>query len=86
VPHILPCLRVVATGRNENALGFDLVSDPVGGEALQTPQYSGWLFAASRVKLVHEISHQYGFRSSAQLMGEVSRLLVQKKTTRGGEL
>lgn len=46
---------------NEKALGFDLASDQVRLAALRSSAESGQLAATSRVKLVQEVSDQYGF-------------------------
>jgi PAS domain S-box-containing protein len=56
-----PVLFVAPFKGNEKALGFDLASDPVRREALQSSADSGQLVATNRVKLVQETSDQYGF-------------------------
>ncbi len=56
-----PVFFVAPLEGNEKALGFDLASDPVRREALQSSAASGRLVATNRVKLVQETSDQYGF-------------------------
>ncbi len=56
-----PVFFVAPLAGNERALGFDLASDPVRLEALQSSAESGRLVATNRVKLVQETSDQYGF-------------------------
>ena len=56
-----PVFYVAPFKGNEKALGFDLASDPIRGVALRDSMDSGHLAATIRVKLVQEISDQYGF-------------------------
>ena len=56
-----PVFYVAPLKGNEKALGFDLFSDRVRREALQTSVDSGQMVATNRIKLVQETSDQYGF-------------------------
>ena len=56
-----PVFYVAPFKSNEKALGFDLYSDRVRREALQSSVDSGQMVATSRIKLVQETSDQYGF-------------------------
>ena len=56
-----PVFFVAPFQGNEKALGFDLASDPVRRQALQSSADSGRLIATSRITLVQETSDQYGF-------------------------
>ena len=56
-----PVYYVAPLKGNEKALGFDLFSDRVRREALQSSADSGRMAATNRVKLVQETSDQYGF-------------------------
>ena len=56
-----PVFYVAPFKGNEKALGFDLFSDRVRREALQSSRDSGQMVATDRVKLVQETSDQYGF-------------------------
>lgn len=56
-----PVFYVAPFRSNEKALGFDLASDPVRRSALLSSADSAELVATSRIRLVQEISGQYGF-------------------------
>ena len=56
-----PVYYVAPFRGNEKALGFDLFSDRVRREALQSSADSGRMAATARIKLVQETSDQYGF-------------------------
>ena len=56
-----PVFYVAPFQGNEKALGFDLYSDRVRREALQSSVDSGQMVATNRIKLVQETSDQYGF-------------------------
>jgi two-component system NtrC family sensor kinase len=56
-----PVFFVAPFQGNEKALGFDLASDPVRRQALQSSADSGQMVATNRIKLVQETSDQYGF-------------------------
>ena len=56
-----PVFYVAPLKGNEKALGFDLFSDRVRREALQSSVDSGQMVATDRIKLVQETSDQYGF-------------------------
>jgi len=56
-----PVFYVAPFKGNEKALGFDLFSDRVRREALQSSADSGQMVATNRIKLVQETSDQYGF-------------------------
>ena len=56
-----PVFYVAPFKGNQKALGFDLYSDRVRREALQSSVDSGQMVATNRIKLVQETSDQYGF-------------------------
>lgn len=60
-PEYFPVFYVAPFKGNEKALGFDLYSDGVRREALQSSVDSGQMVATNRIKLVQETSDQYGF-------------------------
>ena len=56
-----PVLFVEPLKGNENALGFDLASDPLRNETLRRSAATGSLAATGRIRLVQESADQYGF-------------------------
>jgi PAS domain S-box-containing protein len=56
-----PVFFVAPLKGNEKALGFDLASDAVRRAAMLRSADSGALVATSKIRLVQEISDQYGF-------------------------
>lgn len=60
-PHYVPVLYLQPLAGNELALGYDLTSDDIRREALETARDSGSVAASGRIRLVQENKNQLGF-------------------------
>ncbi|MEW6113108.1 MAG: CHASE domain-containing protein [Thermodesulfobacteriota bacterium] len=60
-PEYYPVFYVEPYAGNEAAIGFDLASDPVRKEALDSAMETGEMVASEPLVLVQETGHQYGF-------------------------
>ena len=67
-----PVFFVAPFQGNEKALGFDLASDPVRRQALQSSADSGQMVATNRIKLVQENPTNTASSSSVRFTGKAS--------------
>ncbi|HEX8960335.1 MAG TPA: CHASE domain-containing protein [Geobacteraceae bacterium] len=85
-PEYFPVYYLVPYKGNEIALGFDLASDPIRREALDSSRDTGKMLATQRVTLVQERESQYGFLVFAPVYrkgGATDTVQERRRTLKG---